>query len=104
MKWWQKGLTLAGVTLGTQVLLGENPISLVHKLMAGGLSFNEFKERFKNSTTFFGGKEVENYQKNYSLLNCFGTMTPAELQNNMKVWEKSPADWDAFYTPMLQKY
>lgn len=104
MKWWQKGLTLAGITLGTQVLLWEDPISLVNKLMTGWLSFDDFKKKFENSTTFFGWKEAKEYQDNYSLLQCFGEMTPAELQNNMKIWEKSPADWKSFYTPMLTTY
>ena len=105
MKWRQKGLTLAGVTFWTQVLLGENPISLFSKLMNGGLSFDEFKNRLQNSTTLFGGdRATAKYMRDQSLLQCFGGITPVELTTNMGNRERDPSSWTAFYQSLSQQY
>lgn len=73
--------------------------------MNGGISFEEFGQRLKNSTTLRGGEKNPTYQQNTKdrgLTQFFGDMTPAQLETNMKTREH-PNQWSAFYVPTLAK-
>jgi hypothetical protein len=104
---WGKIAGIAGITLGSQVFLGENPISLFGKLMNGGLSIEEFGNRLKNSTTFRGGENdpaYQEYQGQMSLMELFGQMTPKEVSTQMTARKSRPNEWSAFYNPLLEAY
>lgn len=97
---WKKAAILWATTLGTQALLGENPISLIAKALNGGLSRDELKHRVSNSFSFLQKNNPEEY---YQLTTpaiaslTFGNLTVGDMRKQMKHWKSNPDSWKEIY-------
>jgi len=104
-KWRQKGLGIWGAILGSQILFGKDPITLISQVLNGGFSWDQIKHKTRNSFSLLQKEEPEIYQEvtDRGLAAWVrGGTTLRNFTTEINGYKGNQAAWTHFYQSTLQ--
>jgi len=104
-KWRQKGLGIWGAILGSQIIFGKDPITLISQVLNGGFSWDQIKRKAGNSFSLLQREEPEIYQEVTDRGLAAGVRGGTKLRNfttQINGYKNNQADWTNFYQSTLQ--